>query len=359
MWEVDNGTPFAHSWAFQKDAEGRTFWCVVLRATFALRDGRPPLFLGEQPEIRFSPLYVDDDPAKDFLGDADMGVPKARADLLIDAVAFPPAPHLNSRAPFLATAQCGKWAKSVQISPPATWSRWSGAVPVEGAPFTPVPLRYSQSFGGEGYEANPVGKGLYPGWKEANEQPVPRLSPEGVDYADATAPAPPAAFGPVAPAWMPRRQHAGTYDAAWQKRRAPLPPADMSARFFQSAPEDQQFDRAALEGAELVLTNMTSKDGKTAGPPLRVPLPKLDLALRTKFRGQWQDQELLLQSVEISLPEARLSMLYCAGLAVGAAQNDVLVERSILTLAGHAGFRVRPEDAHRFSGGTPALEDAA
>src|SRR5262249_58514742 len=73
-------------------------------------------------------------------------------------------------------------------------------------------------------------------------------------------PSVPACFAPSAPAWLPRRGFAGTYDEAWQKARAPYLPEDFDPRFLQCATEALRFDRF-LEGNEPVCVTGMSLEG--------------------------------------------------------------------------------------------------
>ena len=47
MWEIENRSPFPHRGSFLRDHEARTFWCLHLKASFALRPGQSrPLAIG-------------------------------------------------------------------------------------------------------------------------------------------------------------------------------------------------------------------------------------------------------------------------------------------------------------------------
>jgi hypothetical protein len=84
---------------------------------------------------------------------------------------------------------------------------------------------------------NPVGRGLV-GADEGDiaGRPLPNIEdPEQLIARPADRPAP-AGLAPIPPAWQPRRGWAGTYDAAWQARRAPYLPLDFDPRFFNVAP---------------------------------------------------------------------------------------------------------------------------
>jgi len=56
-------------------------------------------------------------------------------------------------------------------------------------------------------------------------------------------------FGPISRTAPSRLEHAGTYDAEWQKYRMPLLPLDFSPRYHQDAPQHQRMARP-LRGDE-------------------------------------------------------------------------------------------------------------
>lgn len=79
-------------------------------------------------------------------------------------------------------------------------------------------------------------------------------------------------FGPLAAHWQPRVARAGTYDDRWRAERSPLPPEDLNARFFNTAPDDQQLP-SYLPGEEVRLVYMgrVLKD-RFVLPPFQVPV---------------------------------------------------------------------------------------
>lgn len=348
MWEVDNSTPFPHHGGFLRDQAGVSLWCVHLKATFEIRSGKPLLFASEQEPIHHAAVFEDDNVEAAMLAETDISLPKDQADILLDGFAYPPANADAANNPYLATAKVGGWSKSLQINPPSVWSRWTGASIDDTTPVAPVRLRYSSAFGGPDNDDNPVGFSAYPSWGDAKGQPVAPLSPVGHIAENATKPGPAAGFGPVPRHWPSRRKFAGTYDAAWQKRRSPFLPKDLKPQFWQAAPADQRMDAADIEGAAIELTNMSSPNDLAAGPPITATLPRLTFEISTRFRGRWIANEFILQTLFIDAAKMRVSLSYLATMPIEATQNDVLVERSFVALRSHEGFRVRPEDVERF-----------
>lgn len=356
MWEIDNKTPFPHVGTFIRDAAGRSLWCVGVKATFEFRNDRPCLFTADQILPHQGPVFDGDDPSRDMLADMDMGPPKDRVDVLADAVAYPPAG--SGDEPFDARLSVGPMTKAIQVNPPTRWSRWLGAVTDDAQPVTPVPLRYSSAFGGAEHPENPVGFGASGSLGAVAGDPVPRLSLPGQPVQSPKRPVPPAALAPIPRQWPQRNALSGTYDEAWQRRRAPLLPEDLDPGYWQAAPADQQLDRALAPGARVALVNLISEDGRHAAPPVSFDLPDLRMTIATRFRGKWEQMVPDLQTVHLFTEARRLSLFYLSTIPIEAAQNDVFVERTVISLDRGSGLRVRPEDAGLFSGDNIAEETA-
>src|SRR5690606_32210389 len=101
---------------------------------------------------------------------------------------------------------------------------------------------------------NPVGRG-FAKHTSLHEQPAHCIEyPQGLPSR-----LPPAGCGPIGRSWMPRRSHAGTYDAAWLKERMPLLPRDYDPRFQLCAPRDQKVRDYIAGGETVELTNFTEE----------------------------------------------------------------------------------------------------
>ena len=74
---------------------------------------------------------------------------------------------------------------------------------------------------------------------------------------------------------MPRRAFAGTYDAQWQRTRAPYLPEDFDQRFLQCAVPEFAFDRY-LAGGEPIEIEGCAPDGAIS---FKVPASPLDIAI--------------------------------------------------------------------------------
>lgn len=207
---------------------------------------------------------------------------------------------------------------------------------------TPVPLRYSFSYGGKGHDENPVGRGL------DNPDDRPRVIAASTSEKRPKS----GAFNAIPRHWPHRAAMVDTYDEAWQKQRAPLLPADLDSGFWQSAPQDQQLPADHVAGRVLMLSGMSDTRDNME---IHIPAPEFEIF--TRFRGRWLAQQPRLQTVLVSVPHEMLAMCWLAELPIEAAQNDVFVDRSIISLRSAAGFSVRPGDIALF-GPDRTQEDA-
>jgi len=88
----------------------------------------------------------------------------------------------------------------------------------------------------------------------------------------------PAALGPIACHWPPRRQWAGTYDAQWQRERQPLLPQDFDDRHYQCVPPDQQVPGFLRGGEPVALRHLAA-----GAADIRFALPRMFLGFETFF----------------------------------------------------------------------------
>jgi hypothetical protein len=213
----------------------------------------------------------------------------------------------------------------------------------QGAVPAPADLVWGQSYGGAGFAENPVGIGRGKG------DPSPRVTLGGQSG--------PAGMNPIPKHWPQRVRLAGTYDAAWEKRRAPVLPADLDPAYWQSVVPEQCLPRPLPAGLTITLRHLTSTDGRFGDPMFRVAVPQVTLDVAVRFRGQDVPCPASLQTICLDTAAMRISLCWMAAMPLGAAQNDVLVGDTAVQLADHSGFRALPDDAALFAyaAPTPAL----
>lgn len=240
MLQLKNNSPFIPAVGVLPNREAVDTVYVVVKATFAIG---ARLTIAEQP---VAPVQADEywgDPALSSLKHAsELHVGKAGTDVVLLGQAW--AAHNRPAADSSVRVVVAERAKLVRVFGDRVWKRDGFTRP---QPFESMPLRYERAFGGQhpaidgapaaAEEHNPVGVGFLGGrrtdalvgQKLPNIEDPRRLLQQIGDLVT------PAGFGCVAPAWLPRRRHAGSYDQRWQRARAPYLPADFDPRFFNCA----------------------------------------------------------------------------------------------------------------------------
>jgi len=177
-----------------------------------------------------------------------------------------------------------------------------GLAPSSPQPFLKVPLRFENALGGPRSAVNPIGTGDFAHLTPAEQEgkPLPTIewagdAPKGPFGSPA-----PAGFGPIGPGWEPRSRFAGTYDEAWRRTRAPLPPLDFDPRFF-IASNVGLWSPAHLRGGEPIELDGLSPEGRIV-----TTLPRTPLGIRVG--DEWQRPELDLVILEPD--EDRVSLTY-------------------------------------------------
>jgi hypothetical protein len=140
----------------------------------------------------------------------------------------------------------------------------------------------------------------------------------------------PAGFGPIDPAWLPRRALAGTYDEDWVKTRKPLLPGDYDPAFALCAPADQRLARPLTGGERFGLLNMT-REGT-----LVFDLPRISLGFTSFFGRKRRPHPALLATVLVEPEEERLSLVWQSTLRVPAPETDSLDATEVAEVRGGA-----------------------
>ena len=111
-------------------------------------------------------------------------------------------------------------------------------------------------------------------------------------------------FGPVARDKSPRREFAGTYDAAWAAERMPLLPRDFDDRFHQAAPP-RQIARPFLHGDETL-----SLTGFTDGGTIATQLPGRTVLVAGNVWGEYFTRAAALDTVVVHFDPLQLELVW-------------------------------------------------
>lgn len=329
MLQLENKTPFAATIAVLPDVAGIDTLYVIIKGTSTLR---PHLAKAEEqvPPTMADTYYGE--PAQTSLKlFTEMHLSKPGTDVLLIGHAW--APDGQPVTASMVQVTVAERGKTIRITGDRVWRSGSPSSP---QPFQSLPLIWERAYGGMyadgervfAEERNPVGCG-FAGKRKASAvegQPVPNLEdPRALlsDFGDVSTPA---CFAPVAPSWLPRRSFAGTYDAQWQRQRAPYLPDDFDAHFFQCACPELTFDRY-LQGGEPVQVLGCTPDG-----PIQFNMPPIRIHVEAHVGGAVENPVANLETLTIEPDLNRASFTWRAALPCD--RKVLKVEKIVLTLAG-------------------------
>lgn len=322
--ELVNRSRFAAERALVLDGNGAETLAVLLKATFAVspRSGLSPEV--EQLPVRLADEHVGDPGRSSIRRASDLcpGKPGCDIVLLGQAGRSRPAPQVD------VSFRVGAHGREARVFGDRRWSG-SAAVP-DAAAFDAIELTWENAFGGrdeavpkgEPYEEeprNPVGRGF-----RARGTLRPLVGERLPNVEDPSSPmrSPndrpvPAGFGFVAPHWEPRRSRGGTYDAAWRRDRAPLPPEDLDPRSRQRGAPGLVAAEPPAAGAPVVVT------GVLPHGELRFALPRVVPKGQLFLRTRKVDLAFALQTVLLDAGASLLEMTFGAYTSVHGLTREV------------------------------------
>ncbi|HTV24729.1 MAG TPA: DUF2169 domain-containing protein [Polyangiaceae bacterium] len=330
MLQLENHTPFAPALAVFPNRHGVDSLYIVVKATFDVL-GALRLAENQVPPVLTDEYYAD--PGTSSLRYAsELHIGKAGTDVILMGHAYAPGRPVPESAVRVSVAER---KKVVRVLGDRVWLPGGHSSP---EPFESIPLTFERAFGGQhewspdepalAEERNPVGVG-FRGRRSSDEmagQPLPNLEDPRHAWSAVGDRAPPACFAFTAPGWMPRRAFAGTYDDAWQTKRAPYLPHDFDHRFFNGAAAELTFERF-IEGGEPVEVLGASRQG-----PLRFAVPRLELAVTVSVAGRREQPPLRLDTLLIEPDQHRVCASYRAELSCD--RQVLKVEKVVLDGTG-------------------------
>jgi hypothetical protein len=298
MLQLLNETPFKATLAVFPDRAGIDTLYVIVKATVTIQ---PRIALApEQLPITMADEYHGDPASSSLKAVSDLHIGKPGTDVLVTGHARAPRPITDMTV----VVSVAERQKALRVVGDRVWRRDGTAS--EPEPFTEMPLVWERAYGGVhasgdqvvAEERNPVGCGFLGDRKpaELENSPAPNLLDPAAPLQKLGNAALPACFAPTAPAWLPRRTFAGTYDEAWQKSRAPYLPDDFDPRFLQCATEGLRFERF-LQGTEPVrITGMTLSGPidfvvPTVRPQIEVTVAGSPIATRAELETLWVEPD--------------------------------------------------------------------
>lgn len=337
MCVLENLTEFAAACIPSLTRDDRMLTLVVVAGRWQLPPAGAPLHGSPAPaavqgEVRLADEYIAGPSAPLLLYEGQGAYTRPGTDLFMHGTAWAPGGRPTAHAAI--ELRVGLFLKRALVFGDRVWSRaLSGVRPSRPTPFQSLPLSYLRCFGGnperasravaEIAEHNPVGRGLHTRDRDAVDQPLPNFEDPAARIESLTDLPRPCGFGPVARHWRPRRDHAGTYDAAWVEQRMPLWPADLDERFFSAAaPGLLAFPH--LEGGEPVRIA-----GMAPAGAHEFSLPRVHLQVRFEANNGMTRKVMVLDAIHFEPDDATFTMVWRASIAADPLSVGAAVVRTL------------------------------
>lgn len=318
--ELINGTRFPAQLLILPDRDGHETLVVIWKGSWRV-DGGSTAPLEEPTPITQADEYHGKPGESSLSYESDLALWKPATDVVLLGHAYAPDGKAKESK---VQVRVGPVAQSAIVSGDRKWKISLGVPHISGPePFEKIPLVYERSFGGaqpgkdgEGWlgaeERNPIGAGYV-----RKQQPsfvdglaLPNIEEPKKRISKPVQSATPVGFGFVGRHWLPRRTHAGTYDAKWQADRAPLLPEDFDERYFNGAPEALQAV-PHLRGGEPVQTSGVHRRGAWS-----FALPPARPVIEAHWKGDWLPLESVLDTVVLEPDSDRVSITHRARLRI-------------------------------------------
>ncbi len=339
MPELKNLTPFPNFRYYSRDNENREFGIVIVKATYEIADDGMLVAAEEQAPMLFTDKCHGEVNVSSLWHPSDLVPYKPATDIIVNAVARSPdgkpSPSwecelsverndqvlLNKRLRVTGPRRWRPvWKRELRDHEIANWRdhrkffvRWELSEP---EPIAKLALHYEYAFGGEletGHDDegnprfdtdhhNPIGMGKID--REHSDHTIdisaPQIESPDDPVIDPYRSYAPVSFGPIPPAWLPRRPLGGTYDQDWIDNRWPAWPSDYSFAYHNSAHPDLIVSPYLRKGDTIYLTNITD------GGKLLFSLPHTTVMVDfIRVDGTVVREEMILDTVFIDVAATR------------------------------------------------------
>jgi hypothetical protein len=296
------------------DRDGAPCRIVIVKATYAIQLGGP-LCPAEKPrDVRLGDELWGPPEVPDIRLPGDFCLAKVGTDFVLSGHAVPvPAEPVNQMDVGIRVANR---TKVLRVHGPRLWRRaMLDVVPGPSEAMQPTPLSWSRAYGGIDLTEpnrpleeprNPVGTGVARQVELLIGTPAPQIESPNEPIETAGGRLTPVGCAALGRSFEPRRQAAGTYDAAWIKAGYPARPADYNEEHENCAAEGLVF-REPLRGGEPVRVA-----GVNAAGPLDFVLPKLRLLVEAEIDGTLIERRPHLDTVIVDSDAMLLELVWRA-----------------------------------------------
>lgn len=313
------GPPWPHAVGVIPAPSGAPLLVVAIKLVWRLS-----VFVAAPPEAQ-APIQVEDrfDARGVLVRPSELMALGTATNIIVEGEARGDAPF-EQRDVFV---RVGDVSHAATVFGPRVWQRHGEAwAPSRPRSVHAVPLAPSLAFGGRGHHPNPVGIGLVGGDEDPTGAPLPQIEvPERRVTSPRDRP-PPALFGAVSPHWSPRRERAGTFDAAWRRTRAPLMASDTDWRFFDCATSSLTHAPFVRGGEPLLLRGFSERDTIARLPrfEFRLVLARRAKVMRPSLLRVLPNEDLVVLSYVAAVS---MDLVLSAGKTVSISERWVLPRR--------------------------------
>lgn len=248
---VVKDTPFEVGFFTWQRAPARPVLTVVVKGTFRMVP-RGKCVVAEEQRPTCGEVPLDEEDSSSLRYDTDFAPFKPRGEWYLVGACHAPA---------------GRWATMVKVEVRVGPSGktcvvfgdrfWEGERASAAEAFRAMPLCWERSFGGPGFEANPVGAGLAAvTTPEGPRVKLPNIEDPRRPLVARTQRPDPVGFFPIPSNWPVRLRKTGTYDARWLSSRWPWLPEDFDWSYYNSSPLDQQIEGFWRGDEPIVIENL-------------------------------------------------------------------------------------------------------
>jgi len=339
-----NYTPFAPMVFASRDPKQKDFGVLVLQGVFDMVHQAPLKPLEAQEPVVVADEYWGEPGLSSIKKENAIAPFKPKTDIHIHGTAY--APHQTPAPHWSVGVKLGQIEKKLLITGPRCWEKGlvSGYTLLDPAPIQKLPLQYEYAYGGmhgegeavDAYMPNPVGMG-YPGSKpEGSVIAAPQivsLDELKMDFGQSYLPQ---GFGPLAPAWLPRADFAGTSYMVWETPRWPDLPADFASQFYNSAHPDLIYP-GFVEGNERIELRNLTPEGR-----LVTCLPAYQFGLLVRYQdGEIRPLPMMLDTVALETDELKARLTWRGIFSV---EKEIRVLEARMRM-GQPAFKSKTESA--------------
>lgn len=303
------------------DKDAHDYCIVVVKGTFVTGPNGILRLAQEQRPFVYADEHYSDPETSAIRYESDFAPKKPLTDVVVVGKAV--APHGQAVASLSVRLEIEDRVKEITVIGDRKWERsWGRIVPSQPLPFREMSLTFDRAFGGiddskgptqwAAEQRNLVGVGYHRhrSGRDLVGTPLPNLEDPRHPISSPSDHVPPAGLGFVGRSWQPRASRAGTYDQHWREQVCPLLPADFDDRYFQSAPEDQQF--TLFRGGEVIRCIHMSSE-----PVVQYTIPTLRIPIRFQFTEHEAEEHCALDTVLLEPHEQLATLLWRARIRLG------------------------------------------